>query len=56
MCSSDLNGPGKGPSAGLLYFPFRGSLAKLKTIELIYNGEQSRATLSLRALTASPAK
>ncbi len=50
------DGPGKGPAAGLLYFPFQGNLAKLKSIELVYNGPEGPATLALRGSTASPAK
>ncbi len=50
------DGPGKGPAAGLLYFPYQGNLAKLKTIELLYNGPEGPATLALRGSAASPAK
>jgi len=50
------DGPGKGPAGGLLYFPYKGSLAKLKTIELIYNGPGGLVTLPLRGSIASPAK
>ena len=50
------DGQGQGPAAGLLYFPHTGNLAKLKTIELIYNGPEGLVTLSLRGSTASPAK
>lgn len=44
------------PAAGLLYFPYKGNLAKLKTIELIYNAPEGVLTLPLRGSTASPAK
>jgi len=50
------DGPVKGPSGGLMYFPHNGNLAKLKTIELIYNGEEGLFTLHLRGSSASPAK
>lgn len=50
------DGPGKGPAAGLLYFPYQGNLAKLKTIELLYNGPEGTATLVLRGSAVSPAK
>ena len=50
------DGPGKGPAAGLLYFPYQGHLGKLKTIELLYNGPEGPATLALRGSAASPAK
>lgn len=42
------DGPGRGPAGGLLYFPYKGSLAKLKTVELVYNGAGGKATLALR--------
>ncbi|MFN0103598.1 MAG: hypothetical protein ACKV2U_16095 [Bryobacteraceae bacterium] len=50
------DGPVKGPAGGLLYFPHHGSLAKLKTIDLIYDGPEGLVTLSLRGSTESPAK
>ena len=50
------DGPGKGPAGGLLYFPYSGNLAKLKTIELIYNGPEGLVTLPLRGSALSPAK
>lgn len=46
----------KGDAAGLLYFPHNGNLAKLKTIELIYNNPEGLMTLNLRGSGASPAK
>jgi len=50
------DGPGKGPAAGLLYFPHSGNLGKLKTIDLIYNSPAGLVTLRLRESAASPAK
>jgi len=50
------DGPVKGPAGGLLYFPYSGNLAKLKTIELIYNGPEGLVTLPLRGSASSPAK
>lgn len=50
------DGPVNGPSAGLLYFPYQGNLAKLKSIELLYNGAGAITALPLRALTVPPAK
>ena len=50
------DGPGRGPAAGLLYFPYNGNLAKLKTIDLIYNGPTGLVTLHLRESEVSPAK
>lgn len=50
------DGPVKGPSGGLLYFPYNGNLAKLKTIELIYNSAEGLVTLTLRGSTVSPAR
>ena len=50
------DGPVKGPSGGLLYFPYNGNLAKLKTIDLIYNSAEGLITLKLRGSDASPAK
>jgi hypothetical protein len=50
------DGPGRGPAGGLLYFAYKGSLAKLKTIELIYNGAGGLTILTLRGSGASPAK
>jgi hypothetical protein len=50
------DGPVKGPVGGLLYFPYKGNLAKLKTIELIYNGPEGLVTLALRESGAPPAK
>jgi hypothetical protein len=49
-------GPGKGPAGGLLYFPYKGSLAKLKTVELLYDGPEGLATFVLRGSGASPAR
>lgn len=49
-------GPAKGPAGGLLYFPYQGNLAKLKTIDLIYNGPETLTTLPLRGSAAPPAK
>lgn len=50
------DGPFQGPSAGLLYFPYRGNLAKLKTVQLIYNGPEGLITLPLRASGGSPTR
>ena len=50
------DGPVKGPSGGLLYFPYNGNLAKLKTIALIYNSDEGLITLKLRGSDGSPAK
>lgn len=50
------DGPGKGPAGGLLYFPYSGNLAKLKTVELTYTAPGGQITLFLRGSAASPAK
>jgi hypothetical protein len=50
------DGTVKAPAGGLLYFPHKGTLTKLKTIELIYNGAGRLVTLNLRGSAASPAK
>jgi hypothetical protein len=50
------DGPGKGPAAGLLFFPYEGNLVKVRTIELSYSGPDGEATLGLRVSTASPAR
>lgn len=50
------DGPCKAPAAGLLYFPYKGSLAKLKTVELVYSGAEGKATLALRGSGAPPAR
>jgi hypothetical protein len=42
------DGTVKAPAGGLLYFPHKGNLTKLKTIELIYNGPGGLVTLTLR--------
>lgn len=49
-------GAGRGPAAGLLYFPYPGKLAKVRKIELIYNGPDGEATLGLRGSSGSPAR
>lgn len=41
-------GPVKLPVAGLVYFPFKGKLSKLKSVELIYEGPTPAAVLRLR--------
>jgi hypothetical protein len=50
------DGPVKGPSGGLLYFPYQGNLAKLKTIELIYTNPAGLTTLTLRGSAVPPAR
>ena len=37
-----------GPLSGLIYFPYKGKLSKLKSIELIYSGPYGEATIRLR--------
>ncbi|MBI2690149.1 MAG: hypothetical protein HYX27_27905 [Acidobacteria bacterium] len=49
-------GAGKGPAAGLLYFPYSGNMAKLKTIELIYTTPNGQVSLFLRGSAGSQAK
>lgn len=37
-----------GPAAGLLYFPYRGNLAKIKKLELVFNSPDGEIILWLR--------
>lgn len=50
------DGPVHGPAAGLLYFPYSGNLAKLKTIELVHHAPTGDTRLNLRGAAAPPAK
>jgi len=50
------DGPVRGPAAGLLYFPYSGNLAKLKSIELVHHGPAGDTRLTLRGSAAPPAK
>ena len=50
------DGPVRGPAAGLLYFPYSGNLAKLKSIELVHDSPAGPTRLTLRGSAASPAK
>jgi hypothetical protein len=42
------DGPVKGPAAGLLYFPYKGNLAKIMTLELILSVPDGEISLRLR--------
>jgi hypothetical protein len=43
-----LEGPASLPVTGYLYFPYRGAIKKIKSLELIYKGPAGDATIKLR--------
>jgi hypothetical protein len=40
-------GPSRLPVAGYLYFPFKGKIRSLKSLELLYSGQEGEASLKL---------